>query len=100
MPIFEERNHTFSVIFTPLEPIPLFKEREQVKNAHNIVLSERQKEILALIREHQGLSMRFLLDHFNTLGKTTIYRELAALEQAKLIYKEGKARSSIWRISP
>lgn len=97
-PSFQEKSHTFKVIFTPLEPLPIIKEREQVEAQFN-ALSERQRNILILLKEYKAMSSSQLVNNLVDVSERTVRRDLNILEEEGFVERQGKGSALLWHLA-
>jgi ATP-dependent DNA helicase RecG len=95
-PIFSEDSGGVNVTFFFKKPmVTLMHAPTDVE----VVLTERQREILAILRQHIALSRRAIVQALGqSIADRTLKRELSHLATLGLIVSEGRGPSIVWRI--
>jgi Fic family protein len=79
----------------------LIRKLEEKYNRYQLsgsLLNERQRRLLALIRERQLVRSAELISAFSTISSRTINRDLSVLESENLIEKIGRGRAAAYQV--
>ena len=96
IPQFEESTGFFSVILPLKEPVAKIKEQNVSSSLTD--LTNRQKDILEILRQGSNSREDILSKTSESLTLRTLQRELTVLKKFGLIASERKARQSVWFI--
>jgi ATP-dependent DNA helicase RecG len=98
-PIFQQYSSGFSVIFPFKEPIGLLKMLSDKLRLS--LLSDRQKELLSIIKKHDAISVSNILKELNEPPSDRMVRkDLGILRENGLIQLVGHGKSAKWLIKP
>lgn len=95
-PVFEEYSGGFSVTF---------KYKDTIGSAgisnNQAILTHRQEEIINLLQENSnGLTSAQIVENLSdSSGQRTVQRDLAFLEEAGIVQREGEGRLISWKLS-
>lgn len=97
LPIYEEIGGSFSVTFPLKEPISTVSNK-QIKKPDLSQLTDRQKEILKILR-NKRLKASEILEYLSIpISIRTAQVELSKLKEIGLVKSEGKAKASLWSL--
>ena len=95
-PEFREQMGGFLVVFRFKEPIGKISKNNHQKNTDS--LSQRQKEAIQFIKDHEGITIHQYQELFKEIPRRTLQRELHTLLKKDIIKKTGSTHRVVYKI--